>query len=76
MICFRRPRNLKDHLVRAKLGKIEETTGEMFKCGKKRYKLCDSIVVSTTFQSTVQGRTFCINHRFDCDSRGVVYLIT
>ena len=76
MICSQRPRNLKDHLVQAKLCKVEETTGGMFKCGKKRCQVCDSIVVSATFQSTVQGRTFRINHRFDCDSRGVVYLIT
>ena len=76
MICFRSPRNLKDDLIRAKLCEVEETTEGMFKCGKKRCKVCDSIVVSATFHSTVQGRTFRINHRFDCDSRGVVYMIT
>ena len=32
MTCFRRPRNLKDYLVQAKLSKVEETTGGIFKC--------------------------------------------
>jgi hypothetical protein len=39
-------------------------------------KVCDSIVVADTFQSTVQRRTFHINHHFGCNSQGVVYLIT
>ena len=28
------------------------------------------------FKSSVCGQTFCINHHFNCDSLGVVYLIT
>ena len=39
-------------------------------------KVCDSIVVADTFQSTVQRCTFHINHHFDYNSQGVVYLIT
>ena len=69
-------KNLKDHLVRAKLRKIENEVVGMFKCGGKRCKVCDSIVVGNTFKSSVCGRTFRSNHHFNCDSLGVVYLIT
>ena len=76
LICNRRPKNLKDHLVRAKLRKMENGVVGMFKCGGKRCKDCDSIVVGNIFESSACGRTFRINHHFNWDSLGVVYLIT
>ena len=77
MVCFRRSKNLKDNLVRARLYKLEVAARGMVKCGGGgECKVCDSIVVVDTFQSTVQRRTFHINHHFDCNSQGVVYLIT
>ena len=39
-------------------------------------RVCESIVVGDTFRSTVQQRVFRINHHFDCNSQGVIYLIT
>jgi hypothetical protein len=62
MVCFRRSKNLKDHLVRARLHKLEVAARGMVKCGGGKCKVCDSIVVADTFQSTVQRRTFHINH--------------
>jgi hypothetical protein len=76
MVCFRRSKNLKDHLVRSKLRREEETVVGMLKCGKKRCKTCDNVIIGATFKSHVEGRSFCINHRFDCDSEGIVYLIS
>ena len=76
MICYRRPKNLKDHLVRAKLHRMDEVVVGMFKCEGKRCKVCDSVVVGNTFKSSASGRIFYINHRFNCNSSGVVYLIT
>ena len=74
MVCFRQAKNLKDHLVRSKLRGEEETVVGMFKCGKKKCKICD--VTGDEFKSYVEGRSFRINHCFDCDSEGVVYLIS
>ena len=76
MICYHRPKNLKDHLVRAKLRRMDEVVVGMFKCEDKRCKVCDSVVVGNTFRSLVSGRIFHINHRFNCGSPGVVHLIT
>ena len=64
---FSETRNLNIRTIyidRAKLRKTEEIVGWMFKCEKKKSKICDSIVVGDTFNSTVQGRTFRINHQF------------
>ena len=36
MICYRRPKNLDDLLVRAKLSRMDEVVVEMFKCEGKR----------------------------------------
>ena len=76
MVCFRRAKNLKDNLVRSKLRGEEETVLGMFKCGKKKCKICDNVVTGDGFKSYVEGRSFRINRRFDCDSEGVVYLIS
>ena len=76
MVCFRRSKNHKDHLVRSKLKREEETVVGMFKCGKKKCKICDNVIIDATFKSHVGRRSFCINHLFDCDSEGIVYLIS
>ena len=76
MVCSRRSENLKDHLVRSKLRREEESAVGMFKCGKKKCKICDNVIIGATFKNYVEGRSFCINHRFDCDSEGIVYLIS
>ena len=69
MVSFRRPRNLKDRLVRAKLKANNETTRGMFCCGKARCKVCNFVKTGSTFNSNVEGRSFHISHSFDCDSR-------
>ena len=79
MISFRRCKNLKDHLVRSKLSKEKDridAVGGMFKCGSKKCKVCENVLVGSYFESHVEGRKFHINHRFDCNSEGVVYLVT
>jgi hypothetical protein len=76
MVCFRRSENLKDNLVRSKLRREEKSVVGMFKCGKKKCKICDNVIICATFKSHFERRSFCINHRFDCDSEGIVYLIS
>ena len=76
LLSFRRPRNLKDHLVRSKLRNLEYSDKGMNKCGKTRCQVCNYIIIGTEFTSTVTGGIYHINHAFNCDSKGVVYLIT
>ena len=75
MISFRRCKNLKDHLVRSKLSKEKDAVGGMFKCGSRKCNVCD-VLVGSSFESHVECRKFHISHHFDCNSEGVVYLVT
>ena len=72
IVSFRRPKSIKDMLVRA----VDEQVKAMFQCGKARCKIGQFIEPGSTFCSFVEKRTFCINHHFDCDSQGVIHLIS
>ena len=48
----------------------------MFGCGKVRCKICKFVKTGSIFKSTVEKKSFHINHSFNCDSSGVIYLIT
>lgn len=74
-ICFRRAKNLKDHLVRSKLPNELDEVGGMFRCGNKRCKVCQNVIEGSKFKSFVEDRIFHINHHFDCNSEGVIYLV-
>ena len=75
MISFRSARKLSSYLVRAKLYPTERTVGS-YKCGGKRCEVCINVNETSTFTSTVTGETYIINHRFDCNERCLVYLLT
>ena len=47
-----------------------------YKCGGKRCEVCKYVTETDTFTSTVTGETFKINHRFDCNEKCLVYLLT
>ena len=74
IVSFRRPRNLKDELVRAKLKDERVISVGMKKCGKSRYKVCGFVEEGGDFEG--HGNKFKINYPFDCDSEGMVYLIS
>ena len=74
IVSFRRLRNLKDELVRAKLKDERVISVGMKKCGKSRCKVCGFVEESRDFEG--HGNKSKINYSFDCDSEGVVYLIS
>ena len=73
MMAFRRPRNLRDELVKSRLKRHREENRDRRKCGKTHCQICKLINEGDKFYD--KGRTYHINYSFDCDSRGVVYLI-
>ena len=75
MISFHSARKLSSYLVRAKLYPTERIVGS-YKCGGKRYEVCINVNETSTFTSTVTGETYIIKHRFDCNERCLVYLLT
>ena len=73
IVAFRRPRNLKDELVRSKLKRENNIVKGMYKCGKSRCQICKYVDEGCTFEGC--NRMYNINFSFDCDSVGVVYQI-
>ena len=65
----------KDYLVRAKPYPLERNVDSR-KCNKSRCEVCNNIEGTDLFSSTVTGKTYEINHYFNCDSKCLVYLIT
>ena len=47
-----------------------------FKCNKPRCLVWVNVTATNTFSSTVTGKTYKINHKFDCDEDCLVYLLT
>ena len=47
-----------------------------FKCNKSRCEVCINVIETDTFTSTVTGESFKINHKFNCDDRCLIYLLT
>ena len=76
MVAYRRPKNLKDVLVRAKLkGEDSDLRDKgMKKCGKSRCQISTYVHEGCNFAGA--GNAYFINYSFDCDSVGVIYLIT
>ena len=74
-IAFSTGRNLTNYLVRAKVPQLVK--GKAYKkCNKPRCLTCKNIQESDTFECTVDGKHYNGNHHFNCDSKGVVYLLT
>ena len=77
-VAFCNPKTLKDHLVRSKL-KIRDSDEEengIYKCGNINCDICNVLYLSNEFQSTVTGKRYHINFKFDCNSINVIYLLT
>ena len=74
IVSFRRPRNLKDELVTAKLRDERVINVGMKKCGKSRCKVCRFVEEGRDFEG--HGNEFKTNYSFNCDSEGMVYLIS
>ena len=75
MISFRSARKLSSYLVRAKLYPTERIVG-FYKCRGKCCEVCINVNETLTFTSTVARDTYIIYHRFDCNERCLVCLLT
>ena len=75
MVTFCSSRKLSSCLVRAKLHRLERVTGS-YKCHGKRCAMCLNFNKTSTFTSSVTQETYKINHKFDCNSKCLIYLLT
>ena len=78
VVAFRRCKNLKDILVRARLTsgreKVHNNRGSSC-CKKSRCQVCKVMSNSDSFMPSTTGKEYKINYSFNCDSSNVVYLI-
>ena len=47
-----------------------------FECNKPRCLVCVNVTETNIFISTVTGKTYKINHKFNCDKNCLVYFLT
>ena len=75
MVIFRSSRKLSSYLVRAKLYPLERGTVSC-RCHGKRCAVCLNVNETSTFTSSVTHETYKINHKSDCNSKCLIYLLT
>ncbi|CAJ0944652.1 unnamed protein product [Ranitomeya imitator] len=80
--CFRRPRNIRDKLVRADIGTIQQTSTQRFLTNPKygtfpclQCTQCNNVTRGSTFYHPHNGKQYNIKGYFTCDTSFVVYLI-
>ena len=75
MVTFRSSRNLSSNLARAKSYPLERVTGSC-KCHGKHCAVCLNVNETSPSTSSVIHETYKINHKFDCNSKCFIYLLT
>ena len=75
MVTFHGSRKLSSCLVRTKLYSLERVSGSC-KYHGKRCAMCLDFNETSIFTSSVTHETNKINHKFDCNSECLIYLLT
>ena len=79
LVAYRRPKSLKDILVRAKVKRTHNSCDivkGVSKCGDRRCSVCNYIKIGKVFMSKATGKQYSINYNFNCNSCNVVYLFS
>ena len=76
LIAFRRPKNLRDLLVKATLITTQQDAPGNYRCESGRCKTCPILSTTDAFASHTTGERFKISITASCKSFSVVYLIT
>ena len=74
-VSFRTARNIKNHLVRAKVYPLKRTKGSS-KCNKPRCQTCINMCSTDMFASFTRKEVYKINHHLNCDDKCIVYLLS
>ena len=74
-VSFRAGFSLIKHLVRAKVYPYLCECGSSG-CNKSRCQTCLNVNNTNVFQSFVTKESYKINHKFDCDSKCIIYLFS
>ncbi|KAI8516763.1 corticospinal neuron axon guidance through spinal cord [Branchiostoma belcheri] len=81
LVAYRRNKNIKDMLVRARIPKENRNFLEKFvpsgsfPCGKNRCTNCAYVKKANNFKSHRTGKCYAIRTHINCQSKNIVYLI-
>lgn len=75
VMAFRKPKSLKDQLVRAEMSSRSRQSGQCCICGDGRCMTCDHIQHTQHFTSTSNGKQFDIHVNLNCKSENIIYLL-
>ena len=75
IIAYRKPKNLKDLLVRSKFVYEQEEEKGCSPYNDQRCSWCSQLKETSTFKSETTGKTFSILHKVNCKSSKIVYLV-
>jgi hypothetical protein len=73
--AFRRPKSIKDTLVRAAVSRPSSTVGQCKPCGDKHCKWCLQLQHAQAFHSKTTGKEYKIFCNVNCKTPNVVYLL-
>ena len=73
-VSYRSGRSLKGHLVRSKLYPMERLVG-CSGCRGNNCAICKLVKKGGEFESSITKSVYKINHKFNCNSKCVVYLL-
>ena len=76
VMAYKRPRNIKDILVKSKFSGPSDFKFFSSKCKRPRYTHCSRIVESDHFLSSQKCISFKLNYDTNCTTRNVIYLIS
>ena len=79
MVAYRRPRCLRDFLVRAEIKtsfQLADHNVGCYKCKRANCMVCNFLVEGNRFRSFVTKRNYYINFNLNCNSSFAVYLIS
>ena len=75
VLAFRKPKSLKDILVRADISPRSAYNGQCQKCDSRRCMTCKNIQCTHKFSSTHTGEKFIIYCNANCKTENIIYLL-
>ena len=75
VLAFRKPKSLKDILVRADISPRPAYNGQCQKCDSRRCMTCKNIQCTQKFSSTYTGEKFIIYCNANCKTENIIYLL-
>ena len=75
IVSFKSAQKPSSYFVRAKLYPLQRTVAP-FRCNKHQCEVRINVIDTDTFTNIATGESFTTNHKFYCDDKCLIYLLT